>query len=149
MVVRMEAAARMAAARGRLRERLRCAGALAAARFAGTKAGAGAATRCGEGGRGSCALRGGGVGGGCAHVGMEGGVAARCATWGRRQGRLRGGGVGGGCAHVGMEAGAAAAAVAGSDGRDGHNWTVGIQAGAWLCLVYTTVLRISRDLVKI
>jgi hypothetical protein len=69
---------------------------------------------------------------------------------GQTSGRLRrggglhgeGGGGAGGCA--GMEAGMAA--VAGSDGGDGRNRTVGIQAGARLCLVYTIVLRISRDL---
>jgi hypothetical protein len=44
-----------------------------------------------------------------------------------------------------MEVGAAAVAGVGSDGGDGRNRTVGIQAGAWLCLVYTIVLRISRD----
>jgi hypothetical protein len=43
-------------------------------------------------------------------------------------------------------AAAVAGAGSGSDGGDGRNWTVGIQVGAWLCLVYTTVLRISRDL---
>jgi hypothetical protein len=32
------------------------------------------------------------------------------------------------------------------DGGDGRNRTVGIEAGARLCLVYTIVLRISRDL---
>jgi hypothetical protein len=58
----------------------------------------------------------------------------------------------GGCA--GKEVGAAvrgAATVAGvgSDGGDGCNRTVRIQAGARLCLVYTIVLRISRDTVLI
>jgi hypothetical protein len=48
-----------------------------------------------------------------------------------------------------MEAGAAAVAGVGSDGGDGRNRTVGIQAGAQLCLVYTIVLRISRDLRRI
>jgi hypothetical protein len=68
MVVRMEAAARVAAAGcvargwGRLRAwRLQLRAALrgvgAAARCAGKKAGAGAAARHGEGGRGGCALR--------------------------------------------------------------------------------------------
>jgi hypothetical protein len=33
-----------------------------------------------------------------------------------------------------------------SDGGDGRNRTVGIEAGARLCLVYTIVLRISREL---
>jgi hypothetical protein len=32
-----------------------------------------------------------------------------------------------------------------SDGGDGRNRTIGIEAGARLCLVYTIVLRISRD----
>jgi hypothetical protein len=58
---------------------------------------------------------------------------------GRRWGRPRGEEV------SGMEVGAAAVAGVGSDGGDGRNRTVGIQAGAWLCLVYTIVLRISRD----
>jgi hypothetical protein len=57
--------------------------------------------------------------------------------------RLRGEGGGGGCA--GKEVGAAAVAGVGSDGGDGPNPTVRIQAGARLCLVYTIVLRISRD----
>jgi hypothetical protein len=33
-----------------------------------------------------------------------------------------------------------------SDGGDGRNRTVEIEAGARLCLVYTIVLSISRDL---
>jgi hypothetical protein len=53
-------------------------------------------------------------------------------------------GCAGGCA--GKEVGAAAVARVGSDGGDGRNRTVGIQAGARLCLVYTIVLRISRDI---
>jgi hypothetical protein len=32
-----------------------------------------------------------------------------------------------------------------SDGGDERNRTVGIQSGARLCLVYTIVLKISRD----
>jgi hypothetical protein len=32
-----------------------------------------------------------------------------------------------------------------SGGGDGRNRTVRIEAGAWLCLVYTIVLRISRE----
>jgi hypothetical protein len=53
-----------------------------------------------------------------------------------------------------MEAGSGADPVLGvtrergwtrSDGGDGRNRTVGMEAGAWLCLVYTIVLRISRD----
>jgi hypothetical protein len=53
----------------------------------------------------------------------------------------------GGCAGKDADARCAgAAAVAGSDGGDGRNRTVGIEAGARLCLVYTIVLRISRDM---
>jgi hypothetical protein len=55
---------------------------------------------------------------------------------------------------AGMEAGSGADPALGatrergwtrSNGGDGRNRTVGMEAGAWLCLVYTIVLRISRD----
>jgi hypothetical protein len=72
----------------------------------------------GGGGAGGCALRGEGGGGGCV------GAAARMS---------------------GMDAGATAVAGVGLDGGDRRNRTVGIQAGARLCLVYTIVLMISRD----
>jgi hypothetical protein len=58
---------------------------------------------------------------------------------------------------AGMEAGSGADPALGatrergwtrSDGGDGRNRTVGMEAGAWLCLVYTIVLRISRDIEK-
>jgi hypothetical protein len=120
------------AARGnrRGRVRLRAARGRGRVRVGGVGCGIGCALRgfgCALRGR----LRGGGVGVGCA---LRGGIG--CA--------LRGGGGGGGCAWMEVDCGCCSGI--GSDGGDGRNWTVRIQAGAWLCLVYTTVLRISRDM---
>jgi hypothetical protein len=56
---------------------------------------------------------------------------------------------------TGMEAGSGADPALGatrergwtrSDDGDERNQTVEMEVGAWLCLVYTIVLRISRDL---
>ena len=73
------------------------------------------------------------VGGGCAH-GVEGGGCAH-------------GRDGSGCgSRSGARRDSQARMASQSDGGDGRNRTVGIEAGAWLCVVYTIVLRISRDL---
>jgi hypothetical protein len=90
-----------------------------------------------------------GEGGGFAHGG-EGGddgcagkeAAARMA--GMERGRLHG--EGGGCGRgSGARRDSRARMESQSDSGDGRNRTVRIQAGAQLCLVYTIVLRISRD----